>query len=322
MSGSWVYIYQLRDHLGSVRYTFKGDNTDVGFTHYYPFGMEYSDEGIRNMNSAERFTGHEFQAQHGLNVSDMGWRSYDASSGRTPTMDKRAEDYYWISPYVYCANNPVRFLDPDGRRIINVNYEKLNYSRRPTPTSLQHTHKTKAALDAILTTKDGFAFFSQFASAGDKVGSHTFTENGKYSNHILRIDEVSLSNEKTNLPPIGYNGKFSIVIDEETGLATVIVDIVSLSRDMADITQTLAHEIFLHGYDVTEIIDGKKKMVKDGGAKDHKALRDKDRSHGGYASYERARNILEQINQMFREAFERAEQKAIERYKDSLNEKK
>ncbi|MCD7971330.1 MAG: hypothetical protein LUG18_01475 [Candidatus Azobacteroides sp.] len=100
-----------------MRYTFKGDNTDVGFTHYYPFGMEYSDEGIRNMNSAERFTGHEFQTQHGLNLSDMGWRSYDASSGRTPTMDKRAEDYYWISPYVYCANNPLKWVDLDGENI-------------------------------------------------------------------------------------------------------------------------------------------------------------------------------------------------------------
>ena len=27
-----------------------------------------------------------------------------------------AEKYYDISPYVYCAGNPVNLLDPDGKR--------------------------------------------------------------------------------------------------------------------------------------------------------------------------------------------------------------
>ena len=29
-------------------------------------------------------------------------------------MDPLLEKYYDISPYVYCANNPVRFIDPTG----------------------------------------------------------------------------------------------------------------------------------------------------------------------------------------------------------------
>lgn len=31
------------------------------------------------------------------------------------SVDPLCEKYYWISPYAYCLNNPVRFVDPDGR---------------------------------------------------------------------------------------------------------------------------------------------------------------------------------------------------------------
>jgi hypothetical protein len=33
-------------------------------------------------------------------------------------MDPLAEKYYSISPYAYCKENPVRFIDPDGRLIV------------------------------------------------------------------------------------------------------------------------------------------------------------------------------------------------------------
>ena len=33
-------------------------------------------------------------------------------------MDPLAEKYYAFSPYAYCGNNPVRFVDPDGKKIV------------------------------------------------------------------------------------------------------------------------------------------------------------------------------------------------------------
>jgi hypothetical protein len=46
------------------------------------------------------------------------------------SIDPHCEKYYWISPYVYAMNNPIKYVDPDGRdvRIFYKNDEGKNRS--------------------------------------------------------------------------------------------------------------------------------------------------------------------------------------------------
>jgi hypothetical protein len=54
----------------------------------------------------------------GLNVYDYGARNYDPALGRWMNIDLLAEKYEFMSTYSYCANNPLIYIDPDGKDIV------------------------------------------------------------------------------------------------------------------------------------------------------------------------------------------------------------
>ena len=87
---------------------------------YYPYGYIITDLSTPNASqgiiNAYKYNNKELQTDHDLHWLDYGARMYD-SRGRAGwwTPDPLAEKYYSVSPYVYCANNPINAIDPDGR---------------------------------------------------------------------------------------------------------------------------------------------------------------------------------------------------------------
>ena len=61
---------------------------------------------------------------HGLDTYDYGARQYDPARITWDRMDQLCEKYYHINPYVYCAGNPVKYIDFEGKeKIIALNPE-------------------------------------------------------------------------------------------------------------------------------------------------------------------------------------------------------
>ncbi len=115
------YQYHLTDHLGNTRVTFDTDGNVLQEDSYYPFGMtmnglSFVDSKLTADETENKFlyNGKEFQDDHGLEWHDYGARFYDAQIARFHTVDPLAEKYNFQSPYVYAANNPIRFIDKDG----------------------------------------------------------------------------------------------------------------------------------------------------------------------------------------------------------------
>ena len=107
------YYFYIQDHLGNNRVVAKQDGTIVQTSDYYPFGVSFA-ENTATDAQPYKYNGKELDTKGGLNLYDYGARHYDPVLGRFMTVDPMAEKYYSISPYAYCANNPIRFIDPNG----------------------------------------------------------------------------------------------------------------------------------------------------------------------------------------------------------------
>ena len=109
------YHFYLRDHLGSNRVVCSSTGAVEQKNHSYPYGMPM-DASTSASSQPYKYNGKELVRSAGLNWLDYGARWHDPILGRWHSMDSRCEDYYSISPYVYCLDNPINHFDPDGNR--------------------------------------------------------------------------------------------------------------------------------------------------------------------------------------------------------------
>ncbi len=120
------YVYQYKDHLGDIGLSYSDtDSTGVidpsteilDEKNYYPFGgiHEGYNTDVNDDYHPYGYNGKEESNHLGLSTLDFGARNYEPWIGRWMNVDPLAEEFPSWSPYNFKMNNPLRYVDPDGR---------------------------------------------------------------------------------------------------------------------------------------------------------------------------------------------------------------
>ncbi|MDE5793772.1 MAG: RHS repeat-associated core domain-containing protein, partial [Muribaculaceae bacterium] len=113
---SVTFYYYTQDYLGNNRAVINGSTGDIEQTiAYYPFGGVIADLGT-NQTSGQpyKFGGKELITANGLYEYDFGARQYYSAVPGFTSVDPFCEDTQWLSPYLFCGNDPVNNTDPTG----------------------------------------------------------------------------------------------------------------------------------------------------------------------------------------------------------------
>jgi RHS repeat-associated protein len=216
--GGYNLEYYLKDHLFSNRIIFADMNVNGSINAateileentYYPYGLEQS--GLMNTISSNaspyQYSGKEMLAFNGYNMNDYGARYYDAALGRWNVMDELSEKYHSFSCYNFVVNNPMKYIDPDGKEVwinsfsedgVKYRYESGKVYDTKGNEVYQSTIKDEFVLQTILALGD--------ASKGDTYGLiSAFAESKDENIDIKYKDNVSSYDPKTiSFDP--YNG--------------------------------------------------------------------------------------------------------------------
>ena len=188
---AWVYKYFKTDHLGNTRALLaarnntlvnEGQNTD-----YYPLGYAHS---MANLHlNKYLYSGKEYQdaALGGttLGLYDFGARFYNPSYGRWFNLDPKRQ---FANQYAYCGNNPLSFVDPDGRDIVyfdrkgHMQFIPFESEDRLIYVNWEWNEKTRSFLGSL----DG----SGVIASSDPFPYHTIKKQGTYGAYDINGNKL------------------------------------------------------------------------------------------------------------------------------------
>jgi len=111
-----VYFYHS-DHLGSASWITDSAGIAVQHLQYLPYGEPYIDQHPFGYSERFTFTGKERDEETGYGYFGARYMDHELMTGWL-SVDPMADKYPSISPYAYCAWNPVVLVDPDGKECI------------------------------------------------------------------------------------------------------------------------------------------------------------------------------------------------------------
>ncbi len=201
-----AYHFYHRDHLGNNRMDLGENGAVWQICHYYPYGMLM---GCSYLGESQRwkFGGKELDRVSGLDLLDFEARPYDATLGRFWRPDDLADKYHPLSPFLYCAANPLVLVDRDGNE---VTLYATNLPNAPGIFS-EATHTFIAVTNSDGSLREYYCYGPPtdnfIYSSGKGIGKLTKREYNQDKNVISGTDTEHLKAAFTIAPPEGMTQK-------------------------------------------------------------------------------------------------------------------
>jgi len=232
----YTTAFFVRDHLGSTRVMLNSQGDILERNAYYPFGLQMNQgkayptltqrlpqlySGYVSSTPARRdlYNGKELQTAAGTDYLDYGFRQYDQTIARWFNIDPKAEKYLQLTPYNYCAGNPIRNTDIGGL-LIDDYYDYM--TGRYLGTDGSSTNNLRIIREDI------------FRKIVDKNGGQTDSKEATLelqdskNSKIITVDYEKINNDVITIADKSHESKI------ENALYLI------LDRDKAEITSELS----------------------------------------------------------------------------------
>ena len=226
---------------------------------YYPFGGLIAENSTNRDKQDFKYKGKEYDSMHGLNQYDHSARYYDPANIRFTTMDPHSENYYSWSPYVYVANNPMKFIDPTGMEIRTF-YKKQGENKMGQLHSIN-----QSALYVFANSPQGKEFLSNYVQDSQKIGNVNIKGSAKAGINLYIIsgpDKLVLKNGKAS-----YVDAWTCTNFNDEGGFDVVIELSYNTDSKGKAIIDIAHEAFIHGVGNFKLAND---VNKKGGSKEQK----------------------------------------------------
>ncbi len=177
-------FYYHSYHLGSASFLTDRDGKETQQLVYLPFGELRSNReylNVKNQNSHEqhwvdmkyntsqydtpyKFNGNEKDEETGYN--NYGARYYYDWASIWLSVDPMSDKYPHLTSYNYCANNPVKYIDPNGKDIVDAQGRSMYQNGKRTEHA---TNDAQRIGNAMMQTKTGTEQFNKLVDSKAKI---------------------------------------------------------------------------------------------------------------------------------------------------------